>query len=82
MGVGGQHHTLAALPLGKEPSAHFTGGSLGFMTSPDECGNITHNGSRSPERPALSESIVIKITVKHNLSYLPSLQGVVIKHFF
>jgi hypothetical protein len=26
--------------------------------------------------------IVIKITVKHNLSYLPWLQGVVIKHFF
>jgi hypothetical protein len=28
----------------------------------------------------VSKSIVIKITVKHNLSYLPWLQGVVIKN--
>jgi hypothetical protein len=26
--------------------------------------------------------IVIKITIKHKLSYLPWLQGVIIKHFF
>jgi hypothetical protein len=26
MGVGGQHHALAALPLGKRPGIHCTGG--------------------------------------------------------
>jgi len=29
MGVGGQHHALATLPLGKKPSTHCTGGRSG-----------------------------------------------------
>ena len=29
MGVGGQHHALANLPLGKRPNTHCTGGQSG-----------------------------------------------------
>jgi len=49
--VGGQHHTLAALPLGMVPGAYCTGGSVDSMTSPGEFGNLTHNWIRSPDRP-------------------------------
>jgi hypothetical protein len=36
--VGGQCHTLAALPLGKRPGIHFTGGWVGLRASLDEYG--------------------------------------------
>jgi hypothetical protein len=38
MGVGGQHHSLAALPLGKRPGTHCTGGWVGLRVSLDRCG--------------------------------------------
>ena len=37
-GVAGQPHTLAALSLGKRPSAHFTGGWVGPKAGLDGCG--------------------------------------------
>jgi len=40
MGVGGQHHTLAALRLGKGPGTHCTGGWVGPRAGLDGCGKI------------------------------------------
>ena len=37
-GVGGQRHAPAALPLGKRPGTHCTGGWLCPMADLDECG--------------------------------------------
>jgi len=57
MGMGGQHHTLADLPLGKGLGAHCTGGSVGFIASLEEYGNVTHNGIRTPDRPVFNEPL-------------------------
>jgi hypothetical protein len=38
MGVGGQPHTLATVPLGKRPSTHFIGGWVGPRAGLDGCG--------------------------------------------
>ena len=38
MGVGGQLHTPAALPMGKTPGIYFTGGWVGPRVGLDECG--------------------------------------------
>jgi hypothetical protein len=38
MGVGGQRHALAALPLGKRPGTHCIGGSVGPGVGLDGCG--------------------------------------------
>jgi len=35
--VAGQRHTLAALPLGKRPGAHFTGGWVSRKAGLDGC---------------------------------------------
>ena len=35
MGVGGQHHALAALPLGRRPGAHCTEGWVAPIVDPD-----------------------------------------------
>jgi hypothetical protein len=38
MGVGGQRHAQAALPPGKRPVTHFTGGWVGPRAGLDGCG--------------------------------------------
>jgi len=43
MGVGGQRHAPAALPLGKRPGTHCIGEWVGPRAGPDVCGK-----SRSP----------------------------------
>jgi hypothetical protein len=40
MGVGGQQHAPAALPLGKRPVTRFTGGWIGPKIGLDICGKI------------------------------------------
>jgi hypothetical protein len=57
------------------------------MESPIKMCENWHNirescGSQVSNVRLVEEHIVIKITVKHNLSYLPWLQGVVINHLF
>ena len=39
MEVGGQRHLPAALPQGKRPGTHFTGGWMGPRAGLDGCGN-------------------------------------------
>ena len=41
MGVGGQRHALAALPLGKRPSTQCIGGWVGPRARLDGCGKIS-----------------------------------------
>jgi hypothetical protein len=38
MGVGGQRHASAALPLGKRPGTHCIGGQVGSEVGLDWCG--------------------------------------------
>jgi len=38
MGVGGQCHAPAALPLGKRPGTHFIGSWVGLRAIVDRCG--------------------------------------------
>ena len=38
MRLGGQHHAPAAIPLGKRPGTHFTGGWVGPRAGLDGCG--------------------------------------------
>ena len=38
-GVGGEHHAPDALPPGKRPDTHCTGGWMGPRVSLDGCGN-------------------------------------------
>ena len=56
-GVGGQHHALAALPLGKRPGTHCIGGWV--ATGPVWRGaeNLAPTGIRSPDRSARSKSL-------------------------
>jgi hypothetical protein len=51
-GVGGHHHTLATLPLGKRPGTHCTGGWTGVE-------NLSPSGPRirSLYRPDHSKSL-------------------------
>jgi hypothetical protein len=39
MGVGGKLQAPAALPPGKKPGTHFTGGWVGPRAGVDRCGN-------------------------------------------
>ena len=57
MGVGGQRHALAALPPGKTRCllCRRLGGPPGPVWTDKE--NLSPTGIRSPDRPALSESI-------------------------
>jgi hypothetical protein len=45
MGVGGQRHAPAALPPGKTPGTHCTGGWVVHKAGLDECGKSQHRGS-------------------------------------
>ena len=62
MGVHGQHHAPAALPPGKRPGTHCTGGWVGPGTVWTGAVNLAPNGARTPKRPARNESL-------HRLSY-------------
>ena len=57
MGVGGQRHTPAALPPGKDPVP--TVQEVGWAPGPVWTGveNLAPTGIRSPDRPARSESL-------------------------
>ena len=53
MGVGGQRHAPAALPPGKRPGTHCTGGWVGRRAGLEGCGKISPpTGIRSPDRSA------------------------------
>ena len=56
MGLGGQCHTLATLPMGKRPSIHGTGGWVGPVASLDGYGKSHPIRIQSPDHPAISES--------------------------
>jgi hypothetical protein len=57
MGVGGQHHTPAALPPGKDPVPIVQ--EAGLVPGPVWTGaeNLASTGIRSQDRPARSESL-------------------------
>jgi hypothetical protein len=58
MGLGGQHHALTALPLGKRPGTHCTGGWVGPRAGLGGRGKSRPpNGIRSQDPPARSESL-------------------------
>jgi len=56
MGVGGQHHASAALPPGRDPVPIIqeSGWAPGRLQTSAK--NLAHSRSRSPDRPARSES--------------------------
>jgi len=57
MGVGGQRHAPAALPVGKDPIPIVQ--EAGWAPGPVWTGaeNLTPTGNRSPDHPARSESL-------------------------
>ena len=56
MGVRGQRHAPAALPT-ERSGTHCIGGCVGPKASLDGCGRSRPFGIRSPDRPAISESL-------------------------
>jgi hypothetical protein len=58
MGVGGQRHTLAALPLEMKRGTNCRGGWVGLRAGLDGC-RISRppTGIKSPDHPARSESL-------------------------
>jgi len=64
MRVGGQHHVLAALPLGKRPGTHCM--SLGGQVCTG-AENLARTGIWSPDYPVRSELLHRQIcSKKHN----------------
>ena len=57
MGVGGQRLAPAALPPGKRPSTHCTGGWVGPRASLDGCENLALDGIRSLDGPSRIEAL-------------------------
>ena len=57
MGVGGQRHAPAALPPGKRPGTHRTGGRVGARPVWTGAENLASTGIRSPDRPARTQSL-------------------------
>jgi hypothetical protein len=57
MGVGGQGHAATALPPGKRPGTHFTGGWMGRKAGLEGCGKFVSTRILSPGRTARSESL-------------------------
>ena len=60
VGVSGQRHAPAALPLppaGERPGIHCISGWVGPRAGVDGCGKSRPIGIRSPDRPARSESL-------------------------
>ena len=62
MGVGGQRHAPAALPLGKRPGTHCIGGwgAPGPVWKGAE--NLAPTAIRSPDRTARSESLPTELS--------------------
>ena len=56
-GVSGQRHALAALYSWEMPDTHCTGGWLAPGAVWTGAENLAHTGSRSPYRPARSQSL-------------------------
>jgi hypothetical protein len=48
MGVGGQHHAQAALPLGKRPVTHRIGGCVGYRVGLDGYGKSHPHRDSTP----------------------------------
>ena len=69
MGVNGQRHAPAALPPGKRPSTHFTGGLGGGATELVWTGaeNLAPTGIRSPDRPVSTDA---PHATKSDISYI------------
>ena len=57
MGVDGQHHAPAALPVGKRHATHTTGGYMGPRAGLVGSGKSRTIWIRSPDLPALSKSL-------------------------
>ena len=53
----GQRHGPTALPTGKRPGTHCTGGWVGPRAGLDGCGKSRRTGIRSPDRPVRSVSL-------------------------
>ena len=67
MGVGGQRHTPAALPQGKRPGTHCTGGWAGPRAGLDGCGK-SHpggggRGAQNPPPPPPGGSIPEQVAI-------------------
>jgi hypothetical protein len=63
MGVGGQWHVPANLPLGKRPVTHCTGGWVGPKTSVDRCTkSLPHQDSFDPQ--------TVQTVVSHYTDYV------------
>ena len=52
IGMSGQRHAPAALPLGKKPGTHCIGCWVGPRAGLDGYGKSAFTGIRSPDRPA------------------------------
>ena len=58
-GAGGQHHGPAALPWGKRPGTHSTGGWVGFGAGLDGSGKSHPHWGTNQYHPAYSKSLYI-----------------------
>jgi hypothetical protein len=67
MGVGGQRHAPAALPPEKRPGVRFLGSWVEPTVCQDGCGKSRPTGTRSPDRPACSESLYRLICPAHHI---------------
>jgi len=57
MEMGGKHHVVAALPLGKRPSTHFIGSCVVSSVLMDGCGKSHPTSIRPQDRPPRLESL-------------------------
>jgi hypothetical protein len=78
MGVGGQHHALAALPTGKRLGTHSIGGWVGPRAGLDGYRKSLPIGIQSPDRPAHSQSLY-KLKRSLNTDVLHSVEEVICK---
>jgi len=58
MGLGGQHHSLVALPPGKGPGTHYVGSWVGSRAGLDGWGIPYSYGDRIPG-PSISQLVTI-----------------------
>ena len=66
MGMGGQHHAPAALPPGKKPGIHCTGGWVGPKAGLDGCGKSrphrdSNPGPFGPQRVAIPTELSLPV---------------------
>jgi len=67
MGVGGQRPTLPALPPGKRPGTHCTGGLVGPRAGLDRCGKSRLPPGFDPVHPVASRYTVYAIPTPYDL---------------